>query len=231
MLAVVLPLLANAQATSATYGDLLDQLDQLATSTAADPDVRAHWDRLVHRHRLSDTPETYAEFVRVRLVHEAVRAGGHAGLIWGITDQQPDAHQIWAAWRASPGQPFTAECDELSAVFAQLSRGLGVDHVGLFWPTSNHTVAVWSTPGQDGQPVRIVVPTSQVFLTPGAGLGDLSFDPWTQRTIYDYSGKELRRTDPLPAALVDHLVLGARSFGGLSEEELRQRRIQGRWSR
>jgi len=220
----------SAHAAHPTYAQLLRRLDAVAASVHDDPDVRAHWSRLVARHQLADTESAYREFVRVRLVHEATRAGGHLGLVWNITDRPPDATHIWAAWRAEPSAPVVAECDELSALFAQLGRGLGVANLGLFWPTSNHTVAVWTTPGADGTPVRIVVPTSQIFLAEDAGLGDTTFDAWSQRTIYNYGGRELKPTDPLPAALVDRMVEGAQRFAGAPEAELLRRRLTGDWS-
>jgi hypothetical protein len=221
---------AGTERPAVSLAQLVADLDEVASSLEADPDVRAHWDRLVTSHTLADTPVAYQEFVRVRLVHEAFRSGGWAGLQWAITDQEPDSTQIWAAWLREEVAPVQAECDELSAVFAFMARRLGVDHVGLFWPTWNHTVAVWTTPGASGRPVRIVVPTSQIFLEPGAGLGDRGFDPRTQRTIYDYGARDLVPSTVLPEALVTRILEGARRYGGASEAELVAARLAGGWS-
>lgn len=226
MLALLLP---AALAAEPTYADLLTRLDAVAESLEADPDVQAHWGALVAAHGLADTPAAYDEFVHVRIVHEALRDGGWAGLRWDITDQAPDSTRLWAAWRGGAAGPVTAECDELSAIFAMVARGLGVDHVGLFWPTWNHTVAVWTTPGEDGRPVRVVVPTSQVFLTATAGLGDTGFDPRTQKTIYDYGQKDLAKDAPLPTVVVDRIVEGAERFGGEPTTALVRRRLGSSW--
>jgi len=218
-----------AEPAPGTAATLWTSLGEIAEHHAEDDDVRAHWQRLVGTHGLADTPAAYAEFVRVRLAHETFRAGGWAGLRWTVTDQPPSSVRIWAAWGRTPTGALDAECDELSAIFAVAARELGVDHVGLFWPTWNHTVAVWTTPGADGEPARVVVPTSQIFLTPQAGLGDPTFDPWDQRRIYDYGADDLPGDTVLPAALTAQILAGARTHGGSAESELVRRRTSGDW--
>jgi hypothetical protein len=135
---------------------------------------------------------------------------------------------IWAQWSAAPppsavAPTASAECDELSALFSVVARELGVRRVGLLWPASNHTVAVWTATGENRKPVRIVVPTSQIFLTPFAGLGTAEFDPWKQRTIYDYVRRDFGSKADLPAALARYFLSQAR-LASLPQDELQRRR-------
>jgi hypothetical protein len=116
-----------------------------------------------------------------------------------------------------------AECDELSALFAFLVRRLGVKHVGLFWPTSNHTVAVWTASGPGGA-VRVVVPTSQIFLDPKETLGTRTFDPAHQRTIYDYGRADVPDDYEIPAPLARAFIYTMEAAAGLSNEDLQARR-------
>ena len=191
-------LLLVPYASASTVQDLVTEMSDLATANTSAPAVLADWQALVDTHDLADTPAALAEYSRVRLAFEATRDGGLWGLQWAITDRDPTERYAWASLLAWRGAEVTAvaECDELSALFASLARAMGVREVGLFWPTSNHTVAVWTTPGVSGA-VRVVVPTSQIFLPDGQTLGTRGFDPATQRTIYRYGTKAL----PLDAEL------------------------------
>jgi hypothetical protein len=65
----------------------------------------------------------------------------------------------------------SAECDELSALDAFLAGRAGVKGVGLFWPFANHTVAVWVVRPAERPVIRLVVPTSQIFLKETDSLG------------------------------------------------------------
>ena len=94
---------------------------------------------------------------------------------------------------------------------------------GLLWPTPNHTVAVWTATGADRKPVRVVVPTSQIFLTPSASLGTAEFDPWKQRTIYDYDRRDFAPTASLPATLARWFLSQAK-LASLPQDELQRRR-------
>ena len=106
-----------------------------------------------------------------RLLYEATRDAGLWNLHWTITDRPPNSDNIWRQWHAM-GQPSalsptaSAECDELSALFAFLARRSGVKGVGLFWPYPNHTVAVWELHPAERPTIRVVVPTSQIFSQP-----------------------------------------------------------------
>jgi hypothetical protein len=91
---------------------------------------------------------SYSDFVIVRLLYEATRDAGFWNMHWSITDQPPNSDRIWSQWRnvSKPSllnPTATAECDELSALYSFLVERAGVKGMGLFWPTYNHTVAVW----------------------------------------------------------------------------------------
>ena len=110
-------------------------------------------------------PETlrYSDYVLSKLFYEATRDAGFWNLQWTITNHDPNSDYVWQQWRAlqspSPLMPTAdGECDELSALYAFLMRRAGVRGAGLFWPYSNHTVAVWVLHSPKGQELRIVVP-------------------------------------------------------------------------
>ena len=176
------------------------------------PELRAQWRRFSAEEGLSDA--AFSDYVKVRLAFELTRDGGLWGLRWDITNRAPDSKAIWAQWAAAaapaPSAPApvtaTAECDELSALFSLVAWKLGVDKVGLFWPTGNHTVAVWTAPSPTGF-ARVVVPTSQIFLDPDQTLGTDVFDPYAQRTIYSYHGSgDVSDEQLLPAGLVSWML-------------------------
>lgn len=193
-----------------TLALLIAELQAVADAMEEDATVQADFEAFAEARGLRPTPALRRDYARVRLVFEATRDGGWWHLRWDITNRKPNAEQVFAQWREDPplfdasGRPLpsaTAECDELSALFAFLVRRLGVSKVGLLWPVWNHVVAVWSvTQGEATH--RVVVPTSQVFLPADATLGTDGFDPWRQKTIYTY-----RRTDaPLRSRVPDALV-------------------------
>ena len=101
---------------------------------------------------------------------------------WEITNKPPNSDNVWRQW-ASVRNPSllaptaTAECDELSALYAFLVEREGVRGVGLFWPYPNHTVAVWSLKSSNGAAIRVVVPTSQIFLEETDDCDTRKFNP------------------------------------------------------
>jgi len=98
--------------------------------------------------------------------------------------------------------------------------------VGLFWPTWNHTVAVWTTRDKQGKPLRIVVPTSQIFLSANATLGTKEFDPYKQQTIYDYERKDVPINYRIPKLQLHWMIEQVRRNGHQSAEKLQKRRNQ-----
>lgn len=214
-----------------TLLELVTELEHVADEIARSPAVRDDYDALVASFSLRDTEALYHDYVRVKLAFEATRDGGLWQLRWDITNEKPNSEQIWKQWRAAtvsedePIQPTAiAECDELSALFAFVARKLGVRHIGLFWPQWNHVVAVWTVQSADESPVRIVVPTSQIFLTDEDSLGTTGFDPWTQKTIYEYRRRDVKDSHRLDAELARFFVDRARRYGGLPQRELQRLR-------
>jgi hypothetical protein len=207
------------------FAALAQEANRLSTSQR----VRDEFRRLMQAHDLPDDDALLADYLRIRIAFEATRAGGLWGLEWRVTDQLPQSDRIWAQWDALPAvgalSPSTAiaECDELSALFAVVARGMGLSsrsRVGLFWPTSNHTVAVWTilsapaTSGNTPAEVRIVVPTSQIFLDGAQSLGTHGFDPWTQPKIFPYARRDIADGHALPATLARHFVHQVRRHAG-----------------
>lgn len=224
--------------TKVTVAELLAALEAELDSIAASPAVRADYERLLADFELDDDDELYRDYVRVKLAFEATRAGGLWGLTWQITNELPQSDLVWAQWRAlalSPeGSPETlpettaiAECDELSALFAYVVHRIGLSkrsEVGLLWPTSNHVVAVWTLDRKSDRPTRIVVPNSQIFLGEAESLGTREFDPWRQKTIYDYRREDAEPELELPATLARALVGAVHEQGGRSQAELQAMR-------
>ena len=218
-----------------TYGDLIEELEVFAQHSLEKSEVlRAEFSDLQASHGVAGDDDTFREYVRVRMVFEAARDSGLWQIHWSVTDREPNSDSIWrqlvspserAAFAGREESPTArAECDELSALFAFVARGLDVKNVGLFWPTSNHTVAVWTTRDERNQPVRIVIPTSQIFIGPDATLGAKEFDPYTQKTIYDYDRKDIDRDHQIPIEVAQFLIRVVKQYAGKSSALLQTRR-------
>jgi hypothetical protein len=207
------PAPALPEGDTVRVADLVSALETIAVALEQEPTVRADFDALRESFDLPDDPKLFHDYVRVKLVFESARDGGLWQLRWSITNEEPNSDRIWSQWRElSDWGPddarasATAECDELSALFAFLVRKLGVEDVGLFWPVWNHVVAVWTVTDEHGVPVRIVVPTSQIFLDGDASLGTHGFDPRKQKTIYEYRRRDAKPDLELPAALARFFI-------------------------
>lgn len=165
----------------------------------------------------------------MRLLFEATRDAGFWNLHWSITDQPPNSDRIWLQWRSikrtSPLTPTaTAECDELSALYAFLVERSGVRSVGLFWPFPNHTVAVWVVQPATGPIIRVVVPTSQIFLEETDFFDTKKFNPWRQKTIYEYTRRDVPDSTELPKPLFDFFLQQVDKYGGATDLTLQQLR-------
>ena len=226
---------SQTQADYVTYVELISSLEDVIQEKFVDSDVlKDEFLELQKRYSLPDSKEMYHNFLRVRLTFEATRDSGLWQLRWNITHKEPNSDSIWAQWQAlqsfdyldegKPQASAVAECDELSALFALIVRSLGVKEVGLFWPTSNHTVAVWMPKGVDGNRVRIVIPTSQIYLSANASLGTKEFDPYTQKTIYQYHRKDVDSDYKIPAELAKTMVEQVKKYGGESSLTLQKKR-------
>jgi hypothetical protein len=212
---------ADAEGTrtfAAVLRDLQTTIDG-ADATA----LRPSFDAMCQRHGLDrSSAALFRDWVRIASVFEATRDAGWWRLRWAITNQEPSSKLIWQAWqRAAPGlsqTPFalapsaTAECDEISSLTAFFATKLGVARVGLFWPTSNHTIAVWEpSPG-----VRVLLPTTQIFLGCDETIDTVAFDARRQRTIFPYGFDDVRASTELPASLARFLVGQTAAYVGAS---------------
>ncbi|WP_106092005.1 hypothetical protein [Enhygromyxa salina] len=218
--------------------ELLAAITEEVPGIAESPSVRADYHAFLTDFEIEhlDDPDIYLDYVRVKIAFEATRAGGWWGLKWDITNEQPNSDKVWAHWKtlelgadagAIPETTAIAECDELSALFAFVAKRIGLSRrseVGLLWPTGNHTVAVWTIDRKGDAPTRIVVPTSQIFLNGDQSLGTRGFDPWKQKSIFDYRRQDAAAKLEIPAALANHFVLTIREYGGRSQAVLQDQR-------
>lgn len=165
---------------------------------------------------------SYYDYLKSKLAFECTRDSGLWHIAYTITDREPNSKNIWAQWR-TVRQPTSVtalgECDELSALYAFLARRLGVKGIGLFWPTSNHTVAVWTVEGQ-----RVVVPTTPIFLERHDGFDAEGFDPETQAVIYDYTAPDVPGNYAIPEPLGRFFLSQVDRYGGASRELLHELR-------
>jgi hypothetical protein len=109
-------------------------------------------------------------------------------------------------------------------LYAFLVERAGVKSVGLFWPYPNHTVAVWTVRPTTAAAVRVVVPTSQIFLDETDFFDTKKFDPWHQKTIYEYTRRDVSDSFELPKPLFDFFLEQVDKYGGASEVTLQQLR-------
>lgn len=222
--------------THVSVGELLAALESEVERVVVSPPVRSDYEAFLARFELADDDELYRDYVRIKLAFEATRAGGLWGLRWDITNELPQSDLVWAQWRdlelpadASelPITTATAECDELSALFAFVVQRIGLSkrsEVGLLWPTSNHVVAVWTLDRKSEHATRIVVPTSQIFLSADQSLATEGFDPWRQKHVYDYRRADAELDLALPAALARGMLRAVHEHGGRSQAELQDMR-------
>lgn len=162
---------------------------------------------------------SFGEYLRVKLVFEAARAGGYWNFLWDITRKPPSSKAIWSQLaslgsKVAENQPTAvAECDELSAMFAFLARKLGVHNVGLVWQVVGHTVAVWRAPKKGGGYVKVVVPTSQVFLDEKQSLVTKMFRTFPPKRFRPYRAKDVAMSLLLSRDVVHFFLQRARRYG------------------
>jgi hypothetical protein len=171
----------------------------------------------------------YSDYVLVRMFFEATRDAGFWNLHWQITDQPPNSDRIWRQWRDVRRPSLTeptaiAECDELSALFAFLVERAGVKTVGLFWPASNHTVAVWVLQPVSGPVIRVVVPTTQIYLEETDRFDTRKFNPWLQKTIYEYTRRDVPDSFVISKPLADFFLQQIDKYAGASDSTLQRLR-------
>lgn len=223
---------APAQVPSPSKTDvaqLIGSVQEKAKSLESSSGMRLGFQSFVAAHRLSPESLRYSDYVLVRLLFEATRDAGFWNLHWTITDKPPNSDEIWRQWRdvdrpSSVAPTASAECDELSALYAFLVERAGVKTVGLFWPAPNHTVAVWVLHVAGGQAIRVVVPTSQIFLEQTDSFDTKKFDPWRQKTIYEYTRRDVSDSFELRKPLFYFFLKQVDKYGGASDGVLQQLR-------
>ncbi len=198
----------------ATFSDALKR----TIDAVENPALEDEWRAFLDRHAWTERQVPYVMYRRVRLLFEATRDGGFWQIRWTITNREPTSAEIWNQWARAPvSVPATAECDEISALTAFLARRLGVGPIGLYWPTRNHTIVAW-TPVKGG--VRVLLPTTQIFLTCPEGFDHATYAAAAvvQKTVYDYTARDLDDLAPIPAALVDSLLGQVTRYGHASPD-------------
>lgn len=239
LLPAAVPLASNSaqalpgqSATSApptTLANLEMQLRAKAKALESSTGMRLAFQTFMSRHKLPSNSVSYSDFVLIRLFFEATRDAGFWNLHWAITDKPPNSDLVWQQWKAvrrpSVLTPTaTAECDELSALYAFLVERAGVRSVGLLWPYPNHTVAVWMVHPANGAPIRVVVPTTQIFLDEHDFFDTPKFNPWRQKNIYEYKRRDVPDSFELPKPLFDFFISQVDKYAGASDATLQQLR-------
>jgi hypothetical protein len=213
----------------ADLAQLIKLVRAKATILAASSGMRLGFASFTTAYRIAPNSVRYSDFVLVRLLYEATRDAGFWNMHWDITDQPPNSDRIWHQWQGVL-QPSlltptaTAECDELSALYSFLVARAGVAGVGLFWPTYNHTVAVWVLHPAEGATIRVVVPTSQIFLGMNDSFGTRKFNPWRQKTIHPYTRRDVADSFVIPRPLFDFFLAQVDKYAGASDSTLQQLR-------
>jgi len=212
-----------------SVGQLVSLVREKAKSLEGSSGMRLGFQAFTTAHGLAAESIRYSDYVIVRLLFEATRDAGFWNLHWAITDQPPNSDRIWQQWKgvtrpSALESTATAECDELSALYAFLVERAGVKSVGLFWPAPNHTVAVWVVRPATGPVVRVVVPTSQIFLDETDRFDTKKFNPWRQKTIYEYTRRDVPDTYELPKPLFNYFVQQMDKYAGASDVTLQELR-------
>jgi len=224
-----------------TVANLETALRAKAKTLESSPGMRQSFQNFLAARHLAPDSIRYSDFVLIRLLFEATRDAGFWNLHWSITDKPPNSDEIWKQWKATARPSLTtptatAECDELSALYAFLVERAGVKSVGLFWPYSNHTVAVWTPHPVRDKEIRVVVPTSQIFLDETDMFDTRKFNPWRQKTIYEYTRRDVADSFELPTKLFDFFLQQVDKYADASDLTLQQLRylrdavLQGAWT-
>jgi len=207
-----------------TLAQLISAVQGKARALENSPGMKSSFASFTSAFKLHPGTMTLSDYAVARVFFEAARDAGFWNLHWDITNLPPNSDNIWRQWRTlnmpSPSAPTaTAECDELSALYAFLVGRAGIRGVGLFWPTANHTIAVWVL-HQPLRPVRVVIPTTQIFLEQDDYWGTRKFDPWRQRSIFEYTRRDVPDSLELPKPLFDFFLQQADKYAGASEATL-----------
>jgi hypothetical protein len=215
-----------------TLIQLIDQLHDRARKLQSSSGMRSSFESFTSAYKLPPKSIRYSDFVIVRLLYEATRDAGFWNMHWTITNLPPNSGQVGRQWKSVASvsaqiPTASAECDELSALYAFLVERMGVRTVGLSWPYSNHTVAVRVVHRGGGSEVRAVVPTSQVFLGVNDSFATRKFNPWRQKTIFEYTRHDAPDNYDFPKPLFDFFLRQIDEYAGASASTLQQIRYLG----
>jgi hypothetical protein len=221
-----------AQSVPNTNTQLAQLISAVRTKAAAlenSSGMRSGFKSFTSAYKIAPESIRYSDYVLVRLLYEATRDAGFWNMHWTITDQPPNSDRIWRQWKEISAPSFmtptaSAECDELSALYSFLVGRAGVHGVGLFWPYPNHTVAVWVVQPTKGEPVRVVVPTSQIFLEVTDSFATRKFNPWHQKTIFEYKRHDVPDAFELPKPLFDFFLAQIDKYAGATDSTLQELR-------
>jgi hypothetical protein len=83
---------------------------------------------------------------------------------------------------------------------------------------------VWVVHPANGNEIRVVVPTSQVFLTVNDSFATRKFNPWHQKNIFEYTRHDVPDNFQLPKPLFDYFVKQMERYAGASDSTLQQLR-------
>ena len=210
-----------------TLAHLVAEIRSKAKTLESASGMRESYQSFTGAYKIAPGSIRYSDFVIARLFYEAARDAGFWNMHWTITNMPPNSDRIWSQWKVlrgiSPVAPTaSAECDELSALYAFLVERAGVRSVGLFWPYPNHTVAVWVLHPANGPEVRVVVPTSQIFLDFTDSFGTKKFNAWHQKTIFEYTRRDVPDSFELPKPLYDFFLRQVDKYGGASDSTLQE---------
>jgi hypothetical protein len=75
-----------------------------------------------------------------------------------------------------------------------------------------------------GPAIRVVVPTSQIFLTESDMFDTRKFDPWRQKTIYEYTRRDAPDSYEFPKPLFDFFLQQVDKYAGASDATLQRLR-------
>jgi hypothetical protein len=218
---------AAKSAAGVKLSDLVAQLQAKAKILEAASGMKQGFEAFTTAYQLQPGSVKYSDYALARLLFEAVRDAGFWNLHWKITNREPNSDNIWHQWKSvqSPSllsPTAIAECDELSALYAFLVGRAGVRGMGLFWPYGNHTVTVWMLHPPKQTEIRVVVPTTQIFLSENDFFGSKTFNAWKQKNIYEYTRLDVPDSFEIPKPLADFFLKQVDKYAGASNTALQK---------
>src|SRR6185369_16360785 len=132
----------HAQATDSSsasagvkFSNLIVAIRTKAKGLEGSSGMRQSFQSFTATNRLTPANTSYSDYVVSRLIFEATRDAGFWNLHWKITNLEPNSDNIWRQWKTvrSPSVSLptaSAECDELSALYAFMAGRAGIRGVG-----------------------------------------------------------------------------------------------------